>query len=61
MKNMQAFFSLVAILLLVTMSSCEVIGDIFQAGMWFAVIIIAIVVIVILWIIRKLRGPRTRL
>ncbi|MGV3642223.1 MAG: hypothetical protein ACO1NZ_16995 [Adhaeribacter sp.] len=61
MKNIQALFSLVAILLLVTMSSCEVIGDIFQAGMWFAVIIIAVVVIVILWIIRKLRGPRTRL
>ena len=48
-------------LLLVTMSSCEVIGDIFQAGMWFAVIVIAIVILLIFWIIRKLGGPRTRL
>jgi hypothetical protein len=61
MKNIQAFFSLVFILLLVTMSGCEVIGDIFQAGMWTAVIIIVIVVVLILWLIRKIRGPRTRL
>jgi predicted lysophospholipase L1 biosynthesis ABC-type transport system permease subunit len=61
MKNIQAFLSLAFILLLVTMSSCEVIGDIFQAGMWFAVIVIAIVILLILWIVRKLRGPRTRL
>jgi heme/copper-type cytochrome/quinol oxidase subunit 4 len=61
MKNIQAFFSLVCILLLMTMSSCEVIGDIFQAGMWTAVIIIVIVILLVLWIIRKLRGPRTRL
>jgi predicted lysophospholipase L1 biosynthesis ABC-type transport system permease subunit len=61
MKNMRAFLSLAFILLLLTMSSCEVIGDIFQAGMWFAVIVIAIVILLILWIIRKLRGPRTRL
>jgi heme/copper-type cytochrome/quinol oxidase subunit 4 len=61
MKNIQAFLSLVFILLMVTMTGCEAIGDIFKAGMWTAVIIIVIVVLVILWIIRKLRGPRTRL
>jgi heme/copper-type cytochrome/quinol oxidase subunit 4 len=61
MKNIQALFSLLFILLMVTMSSCEVIGDIFQAGMWFALIIVAIVIVLILWIIRKIRGPRTRL
>ena len=61
MKNIQAFLSLAAILLMVTMSGCELIGDIFQAGMWFALIIVAIVIILILWIIRKIRGPRTRL
>jgi heme/copper-type cytochrome/quinol oxidase subunit 4 len=61
MKNIQALFSLLFILLMVTMSSCEVIGDIFQAGMWFALIIVAIVIVLILWIIRKIRGPRTRM
>jgi heme/copper-type cytochrome/quinol oxidase subunit 4 len=61
MKNIQAFLSLVFILLMVTMSGCEVIGDIFKAGMWTALIIIIIVIILVLWIIRKLRGPRTRL
>jgi predicted lysophospholipase L1 biosynthesis ABC-type transport system permease subunit len=61
MKNIQALFTLVFILLMVTMSGCELIGDIFQAGMWFAFIIVAIVIVLILWIIRKIRGPRTRL
>lgn len=61
MKNIRAFFSLIAILLLLTMSGCEIIGDIFQAGMWFAFILVAIAIVLVLWIIRKLRGPRTRL
>ena len=46
------------ILLTFTMSSCEAIGDIFKAGMWTAVIIIAIVILLIMWLIRKIRGPR---
>jgi hypothetical protein len=40
------------------MSSCDVIGDIFKAGMWTALIIIAVVIILIMWLIRKMRGPR---
>ncbi len=39
-----------------TLSSCDVIGDIFQAGMWTAVIIIVIVIALIMWLLRKLRG-----
>lgn len=58
MKNIKVFLSMVLILLTFTMSSCEVIGDIFQAGMWTAVIIIAVVILLIMWLIRKLRGGR---
>jgi hypothetical protein len=49
------------ILLITTMSSCEVIGDIFEAGMWVAVIGIVIVILIIMWIFRMLRGPRNRI
>ena len=58
MKNIKVYLSMVLILLTFTMSSCEVIGDIFQAGMWTAVIIIAVVILLIMWLIRKLRGGR---
>lgn len=41
--------------MLTTMSSCEVIGDIFQAGVWVGVILVVLVVGIILWIIGKAR------
>jgi heme/copper-type cytochrome/quinol oxidase subunit 2 len=50
--------SLLIALLLFTVtatSGCEVIGDIFQAGMWTMFIIIILVVALIFWIIRKFR------
>jgi hypothetical protein len=46
------YFLLVIIFCL---TSCEVVGDIFKAGMWFAVIAIALVVGLVFFIIGKLR------
>jgi hypothetical protein len=34
-------------------TGCEVVGDIFKAGMWVGIIGIALVVFLVLWIIRK--------
>lgn len=42
-------------LLTLTLSSCEVVGDIFEAGMWTALIIIVVVVLLIVWLFRKIR------
>lgn len=36
-------------------SSCELAGDIFKAGAWFAVIIIVVIVAIVLWLIGKAR------
>ncbi len=44
------------ILLTFTLSSCDVIGDIFEAGMWTALIIIIIIVLIVVWIFRKFTG-----
>ncbi|WP_018476611.1 hypothetical protein [Pontibacter roseus] len=55
MKNIRAYLSVVFVLLAFTLSSCEVIGDIFEAGMWTAVIIIVLIVLIVGWIFRKLR------
>ncbi|MGV3530144.1 MAG: phosphatidate cytidylyltransferase [Flavisolibacter sp.] len=42
-------------LITVTLSSCEAIGSIFKAGMWFGIIIVAAVVILIIWLIGRSR------
>ncbi|RDC64309.1 hypothetical protein [Adhaeribacter pallidiroseus] len=58
MKSFRYYFSILLIFLTLTITSCEVVGDIFKAGMWTAVIGIIIVVLFVLWIVRKIRGPR---
>ena len=58
MKNFRYYFSILLVLITLTLSSCEVIGDIFQAGMWTAFIGIILIVFFVLWIVRKIRGPR---
>jgi len=53
MKNLQLALFSFAILLL---SSCEVVGGIFKAGVWTGIIAVAIVVILIIFLIS--RGTR---
>lgn len=42
--------------LAMTLSSCEVIGGIFKAGFWTAIILIVIVVAIILWLVNRGRS-----
>jgi hypothetical protein len=46
---------LYALAVAMTLSSCEVIGGIFKAGMWVGIFLVVIVVVVILWLVRKMR------
>lgn len=39
----------------ILLPSCEIIGDIFQAGMWSAFIIIFVVIALIIWIVSRFR------
>lgn len=41
---------------LVTLQSCELAEGIFKAGMWWAFILIALVIGLIFWLIRGRRG-----
>ncbi len=51
----QVFFNIIVILLMtVCMSSCAVIGDIFEAGLWIGVIGVVLVVALVFWIFGKL-------
>ncbi len=52
-----SFLSLATLtLLLTTLSSCELVGGIFRAGMWFGIIAVVVVVGLVIFLIAKLFG-----
>lgn len=44
-----------ALIALVSLQSCEVVGDIFKAGMWWGIIIVVGVIGLIIWLFGKAR------
>lgn len=56
MKNYRLFLPLCLILLTFSLSGCELAGDIFKAGIWTALIGVVIVVLLVGFIIRRMRG-----
>ncbi len=54
MKQYASMFVLMLVLA-TTLSSCEIIGGIFKAGVWVGVIVVAIVVGIIMWLMGKAR------
>jgi len=52
MRNLQLGLLAFAVMLL---SSCEVVGGIFKAGVWVGVLAVAFVVIIILWLVGRAR------
>ena len=55
MKKLQ-IFSLVVLLLTLTMSSCQVIGDIFKAGVGVGVFMVVAVIGLVIFLIAKVAG-----
>ena len=47
-----------AILLISSLSSCELIGNIFKGGMYFGIILVVVVVALIIWLLSRLGGGR---
>ena len=41
------------IVLCTSLTGCEVIGDIFKAGMWVGVIVVVAIIALVLWLIGK--------
>ena len=56
MKNYRFFLPLLLLTLLFTVSSCDAIGGIFKAGAWTAVVGIFLVVLLLWWLVRRMRG-----
>ncbi len=53
MKKNKGILLASILLMLTTLSSCQAIGDIFKAGVWVGVIIVAVIIGVILWLVGK--------
>ena len=55
MKNIRPFLFAFLAVLTFSLSSCEAIGDIFKAGAWTALIGVFLVVVLIAFLVRKMR------
>ncbi len=42
--------------LLVTLTGCELVGDIFEAGVWVGVLLVVLVIAGILFLLKKVSG-----
>ncbi|WP_162055664.1 hypothetical protein [Pontibacter pamirensis] len=58
MKNfsLRWLYSLVFLLFSLTLGGCDFVGDVFEFGMWTALIIIVIIVLIVYFIAKKFRG-----
>lgn len=54
MKNIKIYQVYLFLFFLLTFTSCELIGDIFQAGIWVGIIAVVIVVALVIWLIKKI-------
>ncbi|MFH7014547.1 hypothetical protein ACHRV5_22055 [Flavobacterium sp. FlaQc-52] len=57
MKNKTLKLTLVFVILL-TFTSCEVIGDIFKAGMGFGIFLVVLIIALVVFIISKFLGGK---
>jgi len=54
MKKYSLLPLIMALMIVVQFSSCELIGDIFQAGMWVGIIIVVGIIALVLFLLRKI-------
>ena len=54
MKRFSLYYAAIVILA-VTLTSCELVGDIFQAGMGVGIFLVIAILAVIIWIISRFR------
>ena len=55
MKN---FLYPVLLFMTVSLSSCELVGDIFQAGVWVGVLIVVAIIGLVIYLISKASGKK---
>lgn len=56
MKKLNLVYLSMLIMFSISLSSCEAIGSIFKAGMWVGIIGIVLVVLIVIWLINKVKN-----
>ncbi|WP_022829403.1 hypothetical protein [Sphingobacterium paucimobilis] len=46
------------ILTIMSLTSCEIIGGIFKAGVWSGILMVVVVVVLLVWLLAKMFGGR---
>lgn len=54
MKNISLSSLFLAFFVMLGLTSCDLAGDIFEAGAWTAIIGLVLVIAVVVWLIRKI-------
>ncbi|GAA4392405.1 hypothetical protein [Hymenobacter koreensis] len=55
MKRSLPWLPLVLCILLLPLSGCDVIGDIFKAGAYTGIIVVVLLILLVLWVVRRFR------
>lgn len=50
-----SYLGMILVAMMVTLSSCELIGDIFRAGFYVGIIIVIVVIALIVWLVSRFR------
>lgn len=50
-----SYLGMFLLALVVTLSSCELVGDIFRAGFYVGIIIVIVVIALIVWLVSRFR------
>lgn len=54
MKNLTTSNIVILTFFLFTMTSCEIIGGIFKAGVWVGILLVVAVIVIVFWLFKKL-------
>ena len=59
-NNMKKYFSFVlaALISAFALTGCEIVGDIFEAGLWVGIIVVVGIIALVIWLIAKLGGRK---
>ncbi|GHA61761.1 hypothetical protein [Pontibacter akesuensis] len=54
--SLNGLYSLLFLLFTLTLGGCDFVGDVFELGMWTALVIIVILVLLVYFVAKKFRG-----
>jgi hypothetical protein len=54
----RTIYSIALLVMVTSLSSCELIGGIFKAGVWVGVLAVVLVVALLIWIISRMGGKK---